>query len=242
MYRLFPLAIILQIFCLYHAYRNKPEQYWYWIILFFPFVGSVFYLYDNFYSKKNIDNLVEDVKGKLVTNYKIEKLERELAYTKTYSNVLRLIDEHGNVGNYGQALDLCLSNNEGIYKNDPDLLMKIIRYSFLTEDYQKVVTYGKILKYDKLFMHSQEHTAFAWSYYYTGDTATAEKEFTLMDIKFTNYDNRMEYISFLMEIGKTEQAKMKVEELLMEIESMDRYEQRLKKDIHKKLKTLSRNL
>ncbi len=74
MFRFYTPIILLQAFCLYHAYKRNEEQKWFWIILIFPAIGCLIYLYHTFYSKENIEDLTEGVKTSFINNYKIDKL------------------------------------------------------------------------------------------------------------------------------------------------------------------------
>lgn len=238
MIRFYPLIILLQLFCLYHAYSNKTEQKWYWIIIFFPFLGSIFYLYQTFYSRANLENLTEEVKNTFVSNYKIDKLEKQLVYSDTVSNKIELADEHSIAGNYDRALELYKSCMTGLYKDDTTLIMKIVRNSYLNKDYASATKYGEQIISKKIFANSEEKIAFAWSYYHQDKMELATQNFEEIDQRFSNYKHRLEYAKFLNLSNKPGEAKEKLEELLNEINSMDRYEQRLKKDIHKQIKNL----
>ena len=59
---LFTPILLLQAFCVYHAYRNNVEQRWYWLILFLPLFGCIIYLVQNFNSASTIKSLEENVK------------------------------------------------------------------------------------------------------------------------------------------------------------------------------------
>ncbi len=236
MIRLYPLVILIQIFCLYHAYKNKSEQRWFWIIIVFPFLGSLFYLYDQFYSRGNIDKIKEEVKGSIISNYTINKLEQKVVFSDTFSNRLELANEHFKIGNYDRAIQLYESSNIGANKNDSVLLMKLIQAHYMKKHYKMVLEYGELLDGKKEFINSQERAAVAWSYYYEGDIEAAEKIFFKMDTNFSNYDIRLDYVYFLQKTKGNFHAKIKAEELLDEIEDMDAYEKRLNKNIIKDIK------
>jgi len=225
------------MFCLYHAYTTKPEQKWYWIIIFFPFIGSLFYLYHTFYSQRNIDNLTEEVKNVFVSNYKIDKLEKQLSYSDTVANRILLADEHHLAGNYSRALELYQSCLQGLHEDDPKLLLKILENSYLNREYETAIEYGVLLKGDKLFEDSTERISLAWSYYEMGKEQDAEHHFRAMDKRFSNYEHRLEYARFLaLTSDNTEASKGILKELLDEIDAMDAYEKRLKKSISQKIK------
>ncbi len=78
---LYTPVFLLQAFCVYHAYRNNVEQRWYWLILFFPLFGCIIYLVQNFNSASTIKSLEENVKAVVISNYKIEQLEKALRFS-----------------------------------------------------------------------------------------------------------------------------------------------------------------
>jgi hypothetical protein len=228
--------VFLQVFCLYHAYTNRCDQKWYWIIFFFPLGGSLIYLYHTFYSRRNVDNLLEGVRNTFVPNYKIEQLEKELTYSNTVSNRIELADEYSTAGNPEKALNLYNSCLNGIHKDDPKLLQKIIVNSYLCEDYKAAIKYGNIVKDSPEFRKSDERIAYAWSHYYEEEHEIAEQNFKAMDTRFSNYKHRIEYAIFLDKTNRKAAGIAKIEELLHEIDAMDRYEQKLKREIYRELK------
>src|SRR4051812_13448934 len=86
--------LILQAFCLYHAYKNNNQQKWYWIIIFFPVVGCVIYLYDNFYSKHKLQSISEVAKNLVNSNRRIEQLERDVKFNDNVTNKVNLADAY----------------------------------------------------------------------------------------------------------------------------------------------------
>jgi len=202
MIRLYPLLILVQIFCLYHAYTNKSEQKWFWIITFLPLVGSIIYLYDQFYNRRNIENIKEGVKETLIENYTINKLERKVNFSDTHSNKMELATEHLKVGNYNRALEIFKECSKGSYVTDSYLNMKLLKANYLTKEYEEVVKYGSQLIGVKEFKNSEEMTAYAWATYKVGNVEKAESLFLQMDISYSNYENRLEYAYFLQETGR----------------------------------------
>jgi len=235
MFRFYTPILILQVFTIYQAYRNNADQKWFYLIIFLPFIGSALYLYDTFYNTRNIDNLSEGVKTILQDNYKIEKLKKQLASSDTMTNRLALADEYRTSGKYEKAIEYyeaCLTGN---YTAAPDILRKLIDCTYQFSDYRAVVTYGNKIKDDKIFRKSEERAYYAWALYETGDTEGAEREFDSMDAYFSNYRQRLEYAKFLKTIGKESKSVDLVDELLREIDSMDKYEKRLKKNITREI-------
>ncbi|MEM6965826.1 MAG: hypothetical protein AAF573_13750 [Bacteroidota bacterium] len=229
MLRFYTPIALLQLFCLYQAYTRNEEQKWFWIIIFFPLIGSLFYLYHTFYSRENIENIAEGVKSNFIDNYKTSKLERELNFSDTFTNKVKLADEYYRSGDYEVAMQLYDSCLEGIYEDDKDLLMKLLRVHYQLKNYDEIIKHGEKIIDDKSFKSSEEVIFLAWAYREKGMTEKAEKLFQSADFRFSNYNQRIEYAKFLEQIGKVQAAKEKLEELLQEIEAMERQERRQKK-------------
>lgn len=230
--------LILQGFCLYHAYSRGAENKWYFIIMLFPLIGALIYLYDTFYSRRKVDSLAEGVKTAFVSNYQTRKLENELSISNTIANKINLADEYYQLGRNEDALELYNSCLRGIYKDDPELLKKIIRCLYAEKDYESIVEVGqRMLKFPN-FNKSEEKICLAWSCHHTGKSTLAQKYFSEMNTRFGNYLQRIEYAKFLDSNEFENEAKSLLIDLIDEIDSLDAYERRNKKQYHQEIKRL----
>jgi hypothetical protein len=234
--KLYPLIIGLQLFFLYHAFKNKADQKWFYLIFFFPAIGALMYLYHHFYSKENISSITEGVKGAINTNYETKKLESELDFSDTIQNKTNLADKYYGLKRYGEAQQLYESCRETFNKNNPDILQKLVRIYFAQKDYNKVIEYSKIIKNKAEFIDSHENIMLAWAFFNEDKIEEAKDEFKKMDGLFCNYNNRLEYAKFLNKADKKEAAVDKVEQLLGEINQMNSQEKRGKRDVYKAIK------
>ncbi|MBL56353.1 MAG: hypothetical protein CMP61_04115 [Flavobacteriales bacterium] len=241
MFRYFTPLLILQIFCIYHVYKNKRAYWWIIVILIFPLIGCALYLYKEFYNKKNIEHLSEGIKSTLNTEYTISKLEKKLAFSDTVENKIKVADEYVDRGLYEEAFQLYSSCLKGVFANDQDLLKKLTKTAFLKEDFQAVITFGECIKKDRNFNKSEEKIALAWAYYHCNDKITSRKLFHEMNTQFTNYTHRIEFVKFLIKIENLNNAKDLAQEIIEEIQSMDLTEKRAKKEILREAKNLIQN-
>lgn len=242
MIRLFPLVFLIQVYCLYHAYTNRTEQKWIWIIFFFPLIGCIFYLYHHFYSRNKLEDITEEVKESLIPNYVLNKHEQKVKFSGTYANKMELGSQLLAAEDHDQAIEIFESCNEGIYKDDVHLIIKLVRSYFLKKDYTKVVDYGEQISGKKEFINSSSRIDFAWANYHLGEIDKAKRIFEDMDNSYSNYENRLAYCQFLEKAINVQSAKDKSEELLAEINDMDSYEKRLNKSIIKQIKQYSKEL
>lgn len=231
-------VLLLQAFCLYHAYKNGTQQRWYWLILFFPLVGCLIYLYNNFYSKNNVRTIAESVKVVINTNYRMELLEKELRFSDTVSNKTNLADEYMKNGRYEDAIVLYGDCLKGFMADDPTIRTKLVHAYYLHGAHHKAIEYGCALESEKSFRNAEERIAYAQALHRVDKTEEAEIVFLDMDRTFTNYPHRMAYCKFLMETDKRELAKEKLAELVAEFEHMGSAERRLKRTVIKEISGL----
>jgi len=227
---------------MYHAYKNKVEYYWYFLIFFFPLVGCLIYLYKHFYSRRKLEDLREGLKHSINSNYKIEKLEKELRFSDTIENKQTLAREHTDAGNYDRAIELYESCLSGMYVNDENSVRGLIKNYYLVEDYAAVVEVANRIEDRKRFNKTKEKTALAWAHFHLGHFKEAEKCFDEMNIPFSNFEHRLEYATFLDQTDHSDKALIILDDMLDEIDSMDSYEKGLKKQVTRQIRSLAKKL
>ncbi|MDX2068411.1 MAG: PLDc N-terminal domain-containing protein [Haliscomenobacter sp.] len=238
MYGYYTPILLLQAFCLYHAYRNNTHQKWLWLIIFIPLIGCLIYLYDNFASRRNLEDVQEGVKNLVNSNYQINKLEKEIKYAPTITNKVKLADAYVQHQRFAEAIPLYQSCLQGLYADDPHLIKKLLRVLYLNKDYAAAIECGQKLLQEKSFQHDEARIAYAWSCFYAGKVEEAEVNFSAMDLQFTNFPHRVEFYKFLIEIKRVDEAKEKLETLMDEIDHMSAFEQKLKRPILRQIKQM----
>lgn len=227
MLRFYTPVLILQAVTLYLAYRNNAEQRWYWFIIFFPGLGSLLYLFDQYYSRRNISSLSETVKEVVNSNYKTERLEKALRFSDNTVNRLNLADAYMEIGRHADAINLYQSSLTGFMEDDPIVRMKLLDALFISRNYDQVIVLGNKLENEKTFKNAEPRISYAWSLHYQGKPEAAEKVFQDMKKSFTNFKHRVEYCKFLLETSRKEDANVLLEELLEEFENMRGPERKL---------------
>jgi hypothetical protein len=231
--------LLLQAFCVYHAYRNNADYRWYWLILLFPGAGCLIYLFHHFYNRNNVYSLKEGLKEVVNTNYKIEKLEKALRFSDTVANRMRLAEAYVEYGRYGEAAALYRECLTGFMSDDPTLRMKLLHASFLNEDYENAIELGKGLEHEKAFKNAEERMAYAWALHFSGNSQLADATFRDMDRAYTNYRQRTEYCKFLIKNNNASEAKIKLADILEELDHMTGPERRFYRSIIREINDLS---
>lgn len=242
MFTLFYPLIALQAFCIYHAYKTRSDQKWYWMIILFPVIGCLIYLYEAFYSRKTVTELAEGLKQVVNSNYQIERLESALRFSNNAKNQMDLADAYLAIGRKSEAITLyeeCLS---GYMSDDTTLKMKLLHAFYLNDQFTECIGLGEQLQRDKSFRNAPERIALALAYHQVGQTDQARREFEAMDSPYSNYEHRASYAQHLMGTGEVELARQKVSEMEYEIETMKSIERKTHREAITKIKELSRQL
>jgi hypothetical protein len=237
MFGLYTPILLLQAFCIYHAYRNNAENRWYWFIFLFSAFGCAFYLYDAFYSRRNISTIAETVKSVVNTNYHLEKLEQAYRFSDNFTNTINLADAYVAYGRYDDALKLFTTAATGFMGDDPGIRMKMLNAHFLNRAYPEAIAIGQRLESEKIFKNAEQRIVYALALHADGNTESAERVFEDLDRSYTNYPHRLAYCKFLLDTGKKEEVQSKAAAILEEFEHMKGPERRLHRDVMQDART-----
>jgi hypothetical protein len=239
---LYTPLLVLQAICLYHAYRNRAEQHWYWLIVLIPGLGCAFYLAHNFYNRNNIQRLQQGLNEVVNSNYRIEQLEKQVKFVDNVANKTLLADAYVSVGRLPEAIALysdCL--NGGFMADDPTLRMKLMEARYLNKDFDEVLALGRLLEPEKSFRDSQARIAYAWAHHYKDQSDTAALLFDDMNRSFTNYDHRIAYCHFLRETGRREKLQELVRDLMTELLQMSPQERKHHRSLSGNIRAFTKN-
>jgi hypothetical protein len=218
------------------------KQKWYWIIIFFPVVGCVIYLYDNFYSRNQLRSFSEAAKTLVNSNRRIEQLEKNVKFNDNVTNKLNLAQAYASIGRYEEAVKLYESCLKGFSSEDPVIQMNLLSACYQNKNYKRVIELGQKLSGYKDFTNSQERIALAWAYYYEGDQAKAIGVFNDLNRSYTNYKHRVEYTKLLIKLDKQEEAEDVLARLLEEFELIKGYERSSNRGLIREAKALVKQL
>jgi hypothetical protein len=231
------LIMGLQGFCVYHAYKNNDGQKWYWLIIFLPVLGSLIYLYDSFYSRRNMQNLTENIKGVVYSNHAVEKLEKAYRFSDTFINKVNLADAYTERQRLDEAIALYELCRKGIYEDNIELLQKLSNAYYLNKNYQKVIEIGNQSK-----PQGDGKINYAWALFMTGDLTKSENKFRELNKPFSDFRGRMALASFLVETNRSDEARQLLNGVIEEFDNMSNYEQSLKRKSMKEVKDLLKTI
>ena len=203
---------------MYHAYKNKRNYYWYFILFFVPLIGAIIYLLTQVFNRKDIAVIAQEITTVINPTKKIKDLEKELDFSNTFQNKINLANAHLENKDYQNAIILYEKALESNFKNDPHTLNKLINCYHKTNNFDKVIEYANKINLDKNFKESIYFYGLALEQ--KEKFKDAEIQLRKIDTRYSNYPERLEFSKFLIRRNKKEDAKEILTEIISEIESM----------------------
>ena len=125
------LHIAIAIFFAVHALRTGRNMYWLFILLMFPLLGSLVYLFAEFLPEQRNSKLVRKTgaafKAIVDPGRELREAENALDQTPSMGNRLRLAQALLGAGRAADALPHFEACAQGIFANDPEALQGLAR-------------------------------------------------------------------------------------------------------------------
>ncbi|WP_438968589.1 hypothetical protein [Nonlabens sp.] len=236
---LYYLTIAVQIFCFYHIYKNRNEYYWYAIIFFLPAIGSLIYLFMKVFNSQDAQMIGEEITTTIQPAKRIKDLIEKVKFSDTFANRLALADAYFDKQEYQNAVENYQIILDGAHKNDVYVQEQLVIANYHLGHFDKVIELAKSLRANSEFRASKIIFFLGLSYKALGKLNNAEKHLRALDVRYSNYQERLVLAQFLVDRGKQEEAKELVEELLTEFNYMSNPNKKTYKTTIAEVKKLS---
>ncbi len=221
------LIIALQVYCLYHLYKNRNAYYWWFIIIFLPPIGCIIYLITQAYNKRDAEKITNEITHIINPTKKIKDLEKLLQFSESYQNRVNLADAHLENKDYHNAISNYLEALEGNMQNDFYVIKQLIEAYFNIEDCENVVLYAEKIKAHPEFKKSRSQFLYGLALERLGRFDEAEANLRAIDIRYSFYNERLIFAKFLMSRKKAAEAKEILEEIHTESQHMTKPNKKL---------------
>ncbi len=225
---LFYLIPVLQIFCIYHLIRNRNHNYWFFIIIFIPAIGSLIYIFTQILDAKKISNISEEVTNIINPTKKIIELEKQLKFSDTFQNRVNLGDAYLENKDYENAVKYYERALDSAFSNDVYTINKLIKAYRFINNFEKVISYSEKIKSHTEFRKSQYYYAIALEK--LDRLNEAEIEFEKIDVSYSNYEERVYFAEFLLRVEKKQKALDLLNQIINESSNITRANWRRHKD------------
>jgi len=220
------LGIALTIFCAVHSLNRGTASRWLWIIIVFPFIGSLIYIYSEMLSSRSFRAPTINIGAVLNPGGKIKKLEDELRFTDTFANRIKLADAYLDAGFTEKAIELYTNSLTGAFAENEHVMAQLVIAYYRQEAYDKVIPIARKIYKLPQFARSKAHIAYAKSLEALGDMELAENEFKAMKGRYSYFGPRYEYGLFLIRAGREDEAANIFTDMLNEEQHLSQMEKK----------------
>ena len=210
------LILILQGFCIYHAYTNRKAYYWYFLIIFLPFIGCLIYLITQVFSKRDVTKAQDEITQIINPGKKIKDLEKRLSFSDTFENRTALADAYFQSGNIEMAIKYYEKSLDGMFKNDFYTISKLIDAYFQSDNLEKADFYAQKILSHKEFNKSKTQFIYGLVLVQLNRFDDAEIHLKHINAPYSNYKERIVLADFYLKYNKKEEAKEIYQDILDE--------------------------
>jgi hypothetical protein len=214
-----PLLIVaVQVFFAIHCVRNgKPA--WLIIILFFPLVGSLVYLFLEFLpelrARGTVSSAAQKVRDRINPAAEIQRLEDQVAVSNSLNNRLALARVYQRVGRFDEAIAIYRTSLTGLYEDDPTVLSELAvalersgRSAEARETFERLRTSASTLSTEQLLLSATIHESM-------DDPEGAAREYqSILQRPVIGEEARCRYALVLRQLGRTDEANALFDEIL----------------------------
>jgi len=200
--------IVLKIACIMHVMRNGRSTSWIWLIIMFPFGGSVIYF---------LTEMWPDIRAGRAGGFRfslpkspekqIAELQEELEYSNTIDKRMKLAQAFVAARRFDEAVETLTSCLRGAFCDDPLLLLELARTQFAAERYEEVLAplarlnqlRSKHASAERIILEARTHEAL-------GQNEAARRCYEEALVTATGEEARVRYALLLEKLGEIDGA------------------------------------
>lgn len=220
------LIVALQAYCIYHAYKNRSDTFWYFLIFFIPVVGSIIYLVTQVYNKRDAEAIQNEIATIINPSKRVKDLHKRLEFSDTFKNRVDLADAYFEIKDYNSAITHYKSALKDYSDSDFYVYKALIDVYSKVENFEKVVFYSEEIKKHSEFQKSITQFQYGLALDKLGKPDEAEQQMKQIDTRYSNYNERIILAKFLMHRNKNKEAIEIVNEVSIEGEHMNKINKR----------------
>jgi hypothetical protein len=213
------LSVIVQIALIVHVVRTGRPTYWIFILLIAPGIGSLAYaiveLLPGLSGNYRARSAVRGVRKTLDPGGDLRRLEQQHKMSGSVDATRHLAGELMEAGRFQDAIVHYEDALNGLYEQDPDLLLGLATAQFANEQFEAArQTLDRLKEHNPDYRSSVGHLIYARSAEACGDLDIAREEYAAVVAYFAGAEARLRYGRFLESQGDNDDAQAEYEEII----------------------------
>lgn len=242
------LPYALQLLCIVHAIKTGRNTTWIWIIIIVPYVGGLAYLgieiLPSLLSRRRAQAMQDGILAIVRPREKTETLRLKADFSATHNNLLDYADALLSDQEYPKALEIYHRLDQGIFKDDPELLYKIALAEHKSGNPLAArASLDKLMDpAGKTFRSIREYLLYLQVLEKTEAPGVVDAEYRrILELK-RDMDIDLQHLGYLARAGRAEEARAMIAELRKEEEVMRRGHLRYNKAYYRAAYRIGRDL
>ncbi len=181
------------------------------------------------FSKRDVDNIQKEITTIVNPTKKVRDLEKKSEFSDTFQNRVNLADAYFEIRDYASAI---INYNKAIdeHTDDDAHVHKMLVESYHElEDFEKLIQHAEKIKNNNEFQKSTTQFLYGLALDKVGRSGEAEAEMCHINQRYSNYNERVILVKFLIHRGKKDEAKEVLNDIITESEHMNKSNKKLYK-------------
>lgn len=221
------VTLAIEAICVLHCIRKGNQQKWIYIIVFLPLVGCIAYFFTEILTNYHLRNATTGLGSLLNPTGRIRRLEENLRFADTFQNRIALADAYLSAGNTTKAIELYEFSLTGAFEENEHVLYQLIIAYSKEGRYKNILPIARKIYKQPQFTRSEGHVLYAMALEQCAQLEEAEKEFRIMNTRFSSFEGRYQYGLFLIRAGRNEEANHIFSEMISEWSHLSPIERKL---------------
>ena len=206
------LTYLVQVFCAVHALRRGHPIMLVFMILAFPFLGCLIYLFlvliPEWSNSRTAMKTKSAVRGALDPGRELREAAKALEVSDTVGNRLRMADELAAKGDAASAVPLYEGCLEGVYADSPEIMLKLAQAHFDAGDFAAAKdTLEGLIEQNPDYRSDEGHLLYARALEGAGEADKALREYAAVSGYYSGPQARCHYGLLLEKLGRDQQAR-----------------------------------
>jgi hypothetical protein len=213
MYAFLGLATLaFMVVCAVHVVKTGRPFFWLWIILFFSIPGCLIYFFVEMLPDLRRNRTARRIGSELITvvdpGRNLRMLKEQLEIADTVKNRVALARYYLRAGQHDEAIELYRRCLQGVFEDDPGLLLEFSYALFLAGDVEQAKQHLDQLSEERLGVRAPERNLlYARTLEQLGDVDAALVAYEAVLPRSSGEEARCRYAGLLEKAGQTDKAK-----------------------------------
>lgn len=217
------LHLLIAIGFIVHAERTGRPQFWRFVLIFVPFVGSIAYilfeLLPELAHTRRARQVATNLTDIIAPDREWQRRVEDAALTDSVDAKRALAEECERKGMWPEAIALYRSAAQGVFAEDPGILFSLARAELgANQADAALATLDRLRQSHPKLQHQNAHLLYARTLEALGRMADAEREYDSLSWSYVGLEARARYGLFLLRQGEPQKAQALFRAIVREAE------------------------